>query len=324
MISDPMQLVSLVDELTTATWTLAAVGTLFESGLADAMGEPRTLDELAARVTALPRERIERCLAVAESRGLVANDGSHYTLAPGAAPFARPPARTDLLGEIRSVMMQSLAYVDASTHDSPSRGWYHTNPRLLQAQGDSSVGFAGVLRERLAARLGLDERLAQPSARFLDVGVGVGALSIAMCRAFPAVRAVGLDVFDVPLAIARENVVRAELVDRVELRQLAVEDLRDEAAYDLAWLPACFLPPSSLQSALARIHAALRPGGWVLMPTLASGAPDQTRRIWSMVLEQWGSVTESDATRQAVDDAGFAEALVLPGPGWVALVAGRK
>src|SRR5258706_71544 len=125
MISTPQELFAQIDDLATSAWTLAAISTLFESGLAEALREPRTLGDLAARF--------------------------------------------------------------------------------------------------------------EKGARFLDVGVGVGSLSIAMCRAFPQVRAVGLDVFEVPLGIARDKVARAGLADRIELRQVAIEDLKDEEAFDLVW-----------------------------------------------------------------------------------------
>ncbi|MGH8933387.1 MAG: hypothetical protein ACRDZO_22805 [Egibacteraceae bacterium] len=35
----------------------------------------------------------------------------------------------------------------------------------------------------------------------------------------------------------------------------------DRAAYDLAWLPAPFLPPDAVRQALPRLLFALRPGG---------------------------------------------------------------
>jgi 2-polyprenyl-3-methyl-5-hydroxy-6-metoxy-1,4-benzoquinol methylase len=324
MISEPHQFMSLITELGGATWTLAAIGAVFESGLADALREPRTLDELASRVESLPRERIARLLDIVVARGLVTCDGDRYTLAPGAVCFSRPPMRTNMLGELRTTLMQAGAYVDAAARPTPVRGWYHTDPRILQTQGDSSIGFAGALAGPIGAALdGLGERLAKPGARFLDVGVGVGALSIAMARQFAELHVVGLDVFDVPLALARDNVTRAELGNRIELRQLAVEDLREEAAYDLAWLPACFMAPSIVPAAMARIRAALRPGGWLLMPTLGTHATDDQRRIASLIFEQWGNVTEAPAIAQLVSDAGL-EARTLPGPGWLALVAGRR
>jgi hypothetical protein len=78
-----------------------------------------------------------------------------------------------------------------------------------------------------------------------------------MCRTFPHVRAVGIDPYDAPLALARENVAPANLSDRIELRRIVVQDLRDEAAFDLAWLPIFFLGDrEGVERAIERIRVA--------------------------------------------------------------------
>ena len=51
--------------------------------------------------------------------------------------------------------------------------------------------------------------------------------------------------------------------------------------------------------------------------------PEDVRRLWMLVLEQWGIATDSDLVARWYADAGFTPR-VLPGPGWVALVAGQK
>jgi SAM-dependent methyltransferase len=324
-ITQPEQLGQLLSGLTDSAWILAAIGTLFESPLAECLREPRTLDELAARVDGLPSERIRRCLDVVVMRGLVIEQDGRYQLAPGAMHFAQPRPRATLLGEINSVLLQTAAYVDAASRATPVRGWHHVNPRLLQAQGDSSVQLATALSMRLAAALdGLDTRLAHTGARILDVGVGVASLSIALCREFPAVSVVGLDIFDVPLAIARENVSRAGLADRIDLRQLAVQDLREQEAFDLAWLPAFFLAPSTIAAAIERVHAALRPGGWLLIPTIGAHVPEEQRRVAALVLEQWGTVPEAPAITKAIGEAGFEPPRAMPTPSWLELIAAQR
>ena len=248
-ISTPMDMSALAQRLTSNTWTLAAISALFESGLAEQLREPHTVDELAAKCS-LPSTRIERCLAVCVSVGVVIADGPAYRLAEGTLATLCGPMRAGMQADLRSQLMQALTFVDAmATHDS-SIGWRHTDPTILQAQGDASAGFPPMFKARFVATLGdLAARLERPGARFLDVGVGVGALTISMCRLWPELHAVGLDIYDAPLALARDNLARANLGTRVELRQLAVEALRDEAAFDLAWLPSFFIPPAVLASA---------------------------------------------------------------------------
>lgn len=56
-------------------------------------------------------------------------------------------------------------------------------------------------------------------ARALDVGTGSGAIAVALATGCPQLRVVATDVSQAALAVARQNVERLELSDRVELRQ---------------------------------------------------------------------------------------------------------
>jgi hypothetical protein len=324
MIENPPQLRQLVDDLAASTWTLAAIGALFDSGLADQLKEPRRLDDLAARCALLPRQRIARILAVAAQRGVVVAEGESWRLAPGALPFLAPPMRAVLQGEYRSGLLQPPAYLEAARRPAAT-GWSYTDPVILQAQGDTSAGFARAFRAQIVGELGdLAGRLDRPGARFLDVGVGVGSLSIAMCRELPRLRAVGVDLAEVPLALARDNVGRADLADRIELRHLAVQDLDEVDAFDLAWLPLCFLGDHA-EASCARVHAGLRPGGWVLSPAIARDAEPAERAVWSLVLEAYGGPVLDDAETEAMlRRAGFAATRTFGGMGWVALVAAQR
>jgi SAM-dependent methyltransferase len=303
---------------------LSAIGVLYESGLAETLREPRTLDELAAGGV-LARGRVERCLGVAAVAGLVVVEDRRYRLAPGALPFVAPGMRASLLGEIRSVLMQPLAFLDRAK--DPAQGWNHTDPMLLQAQGDWSGMFPMLLKREILPKLGdLAARLEGPDPRFLDVGVGVASLAIATCNAWPNLRVVGLDVSDAPLTIARANVARAGMADRIELRKVAVQDFRDEGAFDLAWLPAFFIAPATLPAALRRVHASLRPGGWLLFPSGTADTDARERAISALIYELWGGpcLTGGEAVA-LLTEAGFTDVRALPGPpGAAPLVAGTR
>jgi SAM-dependent methyltransferase len=326
MITNPQEMRAMTFDLSVSTWTLAVLGALFESGLADQLREPRTVEELAKGCTSLSRIQIERCLSVASTTGAIVVDGSRYRLAEGAMPFAQPPMRGAMVGEIRSSLMQPLALLESASGTAPRTGWVHTDKVLLQAQGDASSAMPGMFKAHVVPMLGdLAARLDKPGARFLDVGVGVGALAIGMCRAWPAVHVVGLDTFDAPLAIARENVQRASLGGRVELRKLGVEDLRDEDAFDLAWLPTFFIPSAALPTAIARIRASLHTGGWVVV-AMTGGADDRQRAVGALLTELWGGPTLTVPEMQKLlQEAGFSTIRVLPGPAWApAILAAQR
>lgn len=146
-----------------------------------------------------------------------------------------------LLAEIRLTFLQGVKLLYSSTLQP---GWTHTEEELLQSQGQVSAAFAPMFQRVVIPQLdGLAARLEAPTASFLDVGVGVAALSIAMARLWPALQVVGIDPWEPALALARQNVAAAGLGDRIELRCQAVEDLAESAEFDLVW----FSPPSSVQ-----------------------------------------------------------------------------
>jgi SAM-dependent methyltransferase len=317
MIANPQEMRALTHELTTSTWTFAALGALFESGLVDHLREPRSLDELAARCSTFSKGRIERCLDVAAAAGVVLAEGSRYRLAEGAMPFSAGPMRAALIGDIRANLMQAMAFLDSSSGGATS-GWRHTNAALLQAQGDASAGFAPMLKAHFIGSMGdLAARLEAPGARFLDVGVGVAALAISMCRTFPGIRVVGLETFDVPLGIAQKNVASAGLTERIELRQSAVEELRDEESFELAWLPSFFIAAPAMAAAVERVRAALRPGGWLLFPAGGSAGEARSRAMYALLSELWGGPALSAAEAEGLlKGVGFSTVRVLFGSPW--------
>ncbi len=189
-----------------------------------------------------------------------------------------------------SVSVPELAAMDASTlghtmtaelqraldHlDRRRPGWVGTDPDLILSQGLASGLAAGVLANELLPRMsGSRVAMESGSGRFLDVGVGAGAVSAGLCRRYAGLTCVGLDVYDSALALAEQELARQGLRDRVELRQQSVVDLPDEAAFDLAWLPQPFIARADLAQALTRVRRALRPDRWIAVPLADTSEPD--------------------------------------------------
>jgi SAM-dependent methyltransferase len=325
MIEKTEDVMSFLDGLSVASWTATAIGVLFEGGIVDALSEPRTAKELETLCRGLSAGQIARCLDIAVANDLAARDGERYRLAPAMLPLRDRPLRSIVPANLRSGLMQGLAFLDAADGDRPRVGWQHEDARILRGQGEGSVMLVRMMKQGIVPNLeGLAERFASSDARFLDVGVGVGALSVEMCRAFPKLTAVGLDVHEPALAIARENVASAQMNDRVELRKIMVEDLGDEAVFDFAWLPSFFM--RNTRAAAARICTALRPGGWVLCALVGAGGNAKQNAAWALAGELWGGeqLTPAEAA-ETLRVAGFSTVRELrtPAPG-IAFVAARR
>jgi SAM-dependent methyltransferase len=321
MITSPLEMRAVINDLAGAAWSLAAIGILFESSLGDQLIEPRTLDELAAATSIRPA-RIEKLLALAAAHGVVVADGARYRLADGVVPVVCGPMRATMLGEIRSSLLQPLAMLTSPS----SPAWSHTDPAVLEAQGQASSVLPAMIKTQIAPALGdLSARLTRPGAKFLDIGTGVGALAIAACRVFPEMHVVGLDHAEAPLAIARAKAATAGVGDRLELRRGSVHEMRDEAAYACAWLPAFFIAADTLPAAITRVVAALEPGGWLLVGIPGAGDPKQ-RAITELVADAWGGPSMTTAAAEAMlREAGLHDVRTLPGPAWAPqMLAGRR
>lgn len=169
----------------------------------------------------------------------------------------------------------TTALLRRALHHAEGRAdeWYEQDLETWQEQGLSSRATASTLAEGLVPQMaGLLERLESGHGRMLDVGVGVGGLAVTMCQEFPGLRVVGIDVLEPVLREAERTVAAVGLADRVELRRQSVDDLDDDGCFDLAWLPQAFIPHHVFLDALAPVHEALCPGGWVVSLLAAPGA----------------------------------------------------
>jgi precorrin-6B methylase 2 len=237
---------------------------------------------------------------------------------------ASPAELGEALSPIRALFLQAI---DLLNDPGRQPGWSYTDAELLESQGQTSAAFADLFRRTVVPALeGLEGRLAQAGASFLDVGVGVAGLTIAMCRVWPELRAVGIDPWNPALVLARRNVSAAGLADRIELRHQLVEELADSEAYDLVFLPGPFLPPRVLDPALERGRAALRPGGWLVL-ALYRGAEDLASALARLrTVRSGGSLLSSEQGEERLRAQGFADVKALAADIGIpaVLVAGRR
>jgi len=143
--------------------------------------------------------------------------------------------------------------------------WTSQDDSALLAQGQASSQMAAPFKFFMVPALEGLADLFEGKPAMLDVGVGVAAMAVAFCRAFPNLRVVGLDVFPRALSLAKGVVADAGMTDRIELRHQDVATLEDVDTFAVVWLPAPFVPRAALEAAIPRMAAALVPGGWFLI-----------------------------------------------------------
>jgi SAM-dependent methyltransferase len=236
-----------------------------------------------------------------------------------------PADAKQIVAEIRFNMLLDANFV---SRPIGSFGWRDSDLEILRAGGTLSAGFADALAHEILPRLdGILRRLESPEASFLDVGVGVGGLSVAMAQRWPSLNVVGIDPWMQALSVAREAVQRAGLADRIQLREQAAEDLSDQNAFDLAWLPTAFLPSRVIPTACQRLRQALRPGGWLLFAMASPGNDPLGVSIARLRTTLWGGAPIAfQQVEKLLSEAEFKDVETLPSsPGSiVSLVAARR
>jgi precorrin-6B methylase 2 len=260
---------------------------------------------LKARITGMPLDP-----AIAEATAtLLALQGLTQAVA-GANPEELPP----VLALIRAEMLFGGHILGPGIGQ---RGWQDRDPEVMQVFGEVSHGFWRGL-ERLATRDApkLLDRLDQPGARFLDIGTGVGWLSIGMLQRWANLTAVGIEPLPGALAQARSNLEETGLSDRMELRQGLGEGLADRAAFDLVFVPSAFIPASALPDILARGRAALRPGGSLLLAVLQPPDHESAAALVRLRAAVWGGdVIGTTGGTSLMQAAGFRSIKAMQQPG---------
>ena len=295
-----------VAELDDAAWALAAVIATYR----DAAGS-----SLAGALAADPDRA-----AVLAAAGLV--QGAGGSVVPGPALLDGP-----LAGNVAAARLSSLRQaVEVAAGEAPP-GWSALPDEVLLDQGHASAATGHALATRLVPTLaGLADRLAAPGSRVLDIGTGVGALALALARELPNTHVTGIDVLARAIELARTELRQAgSLAERVELRQQDVADLREPAAYDLIWLPAPFLPESSLNAALPHIVAAIAPGGWLVAGTNPAPASPLAAAVaqWNAA-RNGGNALDADTVAARLGELGLGHVGQRPTvPGGPVLVTGQ-
>lgn len=268
-----------------AAWTASALAHLLERGV----------DEV------IPYD--DPAVGLLSNAGLLEDADGGYLLKGREALKGMEPF---VLANIRSSLGQASAI--ANCRD----GWAGQDEDVLLAQGVSSSAGARGFADLLLHLVDLQERFVSGGV-FLDVGVGVAALACAFCEAVPGSKVIGLDVLPQALKLAEQLVADKGLQDRVDLRQVGIEDFEDEAVADLAHMSPVFIPPAVLTEGMKRIHRALKPGGWVVLSGIVVDGPESAALRW-MIHNAGGSALSDTDVAELAAATGFDPPMAAPLP----------
>ncbi|MFY1622513.1 methyltransferase [Micromonospora sp. WMMD735] len=204
-----------------------------------------------------------------------------------------------------------------------------TDPELVAQFWDAMFATS-----RFTARALADAYDFGAHRRLLDVGGGAGAFPIEFCLRLPELRATVLDLPHVCVR-AGERIAEAGLTDRIGT--VAGDFLADPALPDghdvilLSMILHDWDEPTN-RALLARCHAALPPGGMIVISELLlnderTGPPEAALMGMNMLVETEGGKNYSGAEYRAwLTDAGFVDVRTVPfeAPGANGAVLARR
>jgi hypothetical protein len=119
---------------------------------------------------------------------------------------------------------------------------------------------------------------------------------------------------------------RAEVRDRVEMRQQDVVDLDDTEAFDVAWLPLPLISGDAARPALANVVRALRPGAWIVVAVHEEPADEMQEALTALrAAAVGGSTAFHGNVMRWLTEAGVAEVVdVQPPAGGSPFLAGMR
>ena len=299
---------------------------------------PATAAELAARTGTnerLVREWLEQQGATELLAATKENGEWRFAVPPEHADVLLDPDAVDGVASTAVSVVADLAQVPRlvesfRTGEGIPYAEYGPDEAEGQAMGTRPI-YRTEIKSWFDAVPELAERLADGSARVLDIGCGVGWSSVCIAQAFPGVRVDGVDLDPGSIEAARKVAEAEGVTDRVTL------ELRDAATlsgagYDVATLFEMVHDLARPVEALRAAREALGPDGVVLVADepvgdeYAGAASDEVERRYygysllhclpaSMTVPDsaaTGTVMRPDTLRRYASEAGFTSVEVLP------------
>ena len=328
--------------------TLGAVETL-AAYVGDRMGwysslatdGPASASELAARTGSQPRYCLE-WLEMQAAYGTLSAEPSardpydrRFTLPPGHAEVLTDEHSLAFLGALPRMFCAVGPHLPKLLDAYRSGGgvsWAELGDDAREAQAAlNRPWFESQLGPALAGCPEVHHALVAPGTRIVDVGCGAGWSTIALARAYPGARLVGVDVDQPSLDLAVANATRAGVGERISFRLAGGEALAEGEQFDAAFsFEAVHDMPRPVE-VLAAIRRSVRPGGPVIIMDEAvaeefAAPADEVDRLmygFSMFVclpdglsstpsEGTGTVFRPSVLRSYAERAGFTSVSVLP------------
>ncbi|MBW9111117.1 class I SAM-dependent methyltransferase [Microbacterium ureisolvens] len=232
-----------------------------------------TADELAVRTqtdTRYAREWLEQQAASGILRADADEDSAtrRFRLASGVAEVLLDRGSQSYLEPLARMAAASGAQIDALLGAYRAGGgvsWEQLGRHAREAQADMNRPWFDELPALFAGIERLDAVLRGPDARIADLGFGGGWSSIALAKAYPELRVVGLDIDEASVEAARLNAAEAGVADRVEFLLCDAALVAEYGHFDAVFAFECLHDMPHPVEVLAAARAAVADDGMVVI-----------------------------------------------------------
>ena len=291
----------------------------WRSGIVQAAAESRTAADLAARCGLEPargRALVDALVAFE----VLDRTGDRYVVSDRWRPLLLDsppfgvPATLDL-------MAASSQMVEAAATGGPTYWSGDDDARLAFAVGvapDPESRHSLELIDFLSHQDPPLRRQLEAGGRYLELGCGTAGAMCTQLQLYPQVSAVGVELDERLVEVARARAERLGLTDRLRLVCADVRDFADPEPFDVAFWSQFFFPDESRAAALAVAFGSLRPGGTLSAPLLDEPVTDvdalrttegRSAAVDALLFRGWGIPHRSGEELVAeVEAAGFADA----------------
>ncbi|WP_127127320.1 cyclopropane-fatty-acyl-phospholipid synthase family protein [Georgenia sp. SYP-B2076] len=265
------------------SYRAAFLGTALGEGLLQRLATPATFEVLVKELGIPPhtREGLRAWLALGIRLGDLGLDERGYRLRSRLARRLARPGNDPIAALLEQVSVIDHRYIT----QIPARA--RAGKLFAMAETDDSV----VIRASRAGEELIHEAIdlvvpPRGRLRLLEVGCGTGTHIRHAAQRNPDLTAVGLDIDPAAADVARANIERWGLSDRVTIDTGDIRTWTGQGA-DVATLHQNIYYFRDRVAALARIRTMLRPGGALLVTSMAGG-----RSAGVASLNLWGAMTE--------------------------------
>ena len=303
-------------------YKLNYIAALLENGFAKYLSPtPRSLEEIAENFQINSRDALEAWLQIGVRLKVLDRLQGRYKLAEFPTKLLKP--ENDALAAIAQEITTLHYKLIVDTPKRLQRGelWgLHDQEGAIIARSSRIVE---PLQRDLITTLFPSKR----AMRLLEVGCGSGIYLKHAAEHNPQLTAIGVEMQDDVVAMARENITTWGLQERVEIVQGDIRRLSFDVGFDIVTLynNIYYFPVDERVALLKNLFRFLNPEGFLVLTTACQGGQplSELLNLWGASTEGCGRLPYVSEMIQQMETAGFVKVRkkrVLPGDSFFAFV----